>query len=327
MRLPFSFPFPRLLFSLPAFRLPRSSRDISLFSSGKNEQERPVRRAVFLALYGLVVFSLLLGSRLGSDRFAQLLRGGLPPETGLTLAADGVEPLAFPPGASAKSMTLGRMGKGPLFTLTDVTVRVSLWSLITGRLGVNVAALVGDGGLDATLTSGFLYDVSAASVSADLADLPLSAVPAATALDPGLKGSLSGSLSLAADLATPLAGSLDTDITATGLEVKNFIPLLSPQRLPILDVRLQAEADDGALTVETFSATGKDFAVNARGKADIDQGKPEETSLDFDASVAMPASLVIKELIRAVDYKRLERGSELNVHLSGTLARPRLDGR
>lgn len=316
----------RLQFPQIPLRLPRpfAGPGLSLFPE---RTAPPMRRMALLAAWGIVVFSLCLGSRMASDHFADVLRKGLPPETGLRLVTAEVEPLAFPPGASVKALSLLRTDNRPLLNLSAATVRLSLWSLLTGRLGVHVTGNVGEGAVDATVATGFLFDASSIKADADLDALPLAQIPAATAFDGALKGTVNGRVYVNADLARPLAGDMEIDAAASGLDIRNFVPLLSPNRLPPLEVRLKADASDGALTVDSFDVTGKDMKVFGQGKAVLDPDAPGKTKLDFGARLKMPAAMVVAPLIRPEDYKRLQRGKEVDVALTGTLARPRLDRR
>lgn len=303
---------------------PFAGRSLSLFPE---REASPTRRIALLAAWGILVFSLCLGSRLASDRFADFLRQGPPPETGLRLVTAEVAPLAFPPGATIKALSLLKADNQPLVSLSDATVRLSLWSLLTGRLGISIRGDVGEGSIDGTVATGFLFDTSGIKVDADLRALPLAQIPAATAWDGALKGSLDGSVYVNADLARPLAGDLDIDLTATGLDIKNVVPLLAPNRLPALDLKLVADASDGMLTIDGLEATGNEMLITGSGKAALDPDAPGKSKLDFGARIKIPANMVLAQLVRPEDYKRLQRGKEVDVTLSGTLERPRLDRR
>lgn len=313
--------FPRLSLRLPR---PFSGSGLSLFPE---RAASPVRRIVLLSVWGVLVFSVCLGSRLASDQFADILRKGLPPETGLRLATTKVAPLSFPPGATVEALSLLRADNRPLVNLTQATLRMSLWSLLTGRLGINVSGAINDGHIDATVATGFLFDASRVKTDASLKSLPLHDVPAATVWDGALKGIIDGSIYVNTALAKPLAGDMDIDVTATGLDIKNIVPLLSPKRLPALEVHLKAEAAGQTLAVDRFQVEGKDIMIFGDGKAALNPEAPAQSKLDFGARIKIPATMVIAPLIRSEDYKRLQRGKELNVTLTGTLARPRLDRR
>lgn len=304
--------------------LPRLTGDISLFGESSSA---PMRRIVLLCLWGLLVFSLCLGTRLASDRIAAALADGLPPGIGLTLAARDVEPLAFPPGAHAAALTLGRPGKGPLLTLRDATMRLSLLSLITGRLGLDVSGTVGDGSLALTAAGGFLFDTDSLRLKARAEALPLSGVPALAALDKGLKGALDGTLSLSAPLAAPLTGEASASLVATDLHAINFIPLLTPKRLPPMDVELELAAADGALKVDRLAATGKNLEIMIQGGMGIDAEAPLRSTLDFDAKVRLPAAMVVKGLVRPEDYAQFQRGRAVDIRITGTPEAPRILGR
>ena len=318
--------FQRLQIPKISFRPPRpfAGRSLSVFPERATS---PTRRIVLLTVWGILVFSLCLGSRLASDRFADFLRKGLPPETGLRLVTAEIAPLAFPPGATVKAMSLLKADNQPLVNVSNATIRLSLWSLLTGRLGVALTGNVGEGAIDGTVASGFLFDVSGIKVDADLLALPLTQIPAATAWDGALKGTLDGSVYVNAQLARPLAGDMDIDLTATGLDIKNIVPLLAPNRLPAMDVRLVADSSDGTLTVDTMDVTGKDMQISGGGKAVLAPDAPGKSKLDFGAHIKIPANMVIAQLIRPEDYKRLQRGKDIDVSLTGTMERPRLDRR
>ena len=305
-------------------RRPFAGRSLSLFPE---REASPMRRVVLLAAWGIVVFSLCLGSRLASDRFADFLRQGPPPETGLRLVTAEVAPLAFPPGATVKAMSLLKADNQPLVNMSDATLRLSLWSLLTGRLGIALRGDIGEGSIDGTVATGFLFDTSGIKVDADLRALPLAHIPAATGWDGALKGTIDGSVYVNADLARPLAGDMDIDLTAIGLDIKNIIPLLAPNRLPAMDLKLVADSSDGMLTVEGVEITGKEIRITGGGKAGLNPDAPGKSTLDFGARIKIPANMVLAQLVRPEDYKRLQRGKDVDVTLSGTIERPRLDRR
>lgn len=297
---------------------------LSLF---QEREATPVKRVILLAVWGLIVFSLCLGMRLASARFADALRAGLPPQTGLRLAAKGVTPLAFPPGAFAESLTLLDAQGRPLVRLDAATVRLSLWSLATGRLGITVNSLVRDGELDATIASGFLFDTGAIKADADLQALPLDAVPALSALDKHIKGTLDGTVAYAAALDDPLAADAEASLVASALDVVNFVPLMTPKRLPAIDVLLEARSEDGVATIERFEATAKNMRVTGQGQVGIDPKTPKDSTLDLDLTLSMAPSLIIRQLIQPEDYQRLKQGTPLTARLSGTIDRPRISSR
>lgn len=309
----------RLLLRIPG-------RGITL--PGGERPARPLRRYLLLAAYGLVVFGLLLGSRLASDRLATLAGQGLPPETGLKLTVEGQTPLSFPPGFSAERLTLTRIADGRnLLVLDKPRVRMALWQVLLTRLALTVDGTVGGGALHATVGTGAFFNTGRVSTAAEAKGLPLEALPALGALDAGLKGTLSGEVALSVPLDAPLTGSLDADLAVAGLDVVNFIPLLNPPRLPAMDVALELEADDGIARLKTFTAQGNGIDLEGRGQVGIDAATPANSTLDFDATLTIPAEIVIPPLIHPEDYKALKRGREIAIHLSGTPQSPRLDRR
>ena len=287
----------------------------------------PVRRIVLLALWGVLVFSLCLGSRMASARFADALRTGLPAQAGLRLKTKGVVALSFPPGAFVEALTILDAHNKPLAHVDAATVRLSLWSLATGRIGVNLDGLVKDGDIDATVASGFLFDTGAVKARARLRDVPLDAVPALHNLDKKLRGTVSGDVSFAAALDAPLEGDAAVSLAASRLDVSNFIPLLSPPRLPVMEVRLDAQCEEGVVTVESFQATGKDMDVSGQGKVEIKANSPKDSAIDITLRLGLPAPIVIKKLIQPKDYDSLKQGKQIDAHLFGTFDRPRISSR
>ena len=306
------------------FPIALPGQGLSLF---QEREATPVKRLILLAVWGLIVFSLCLGMRLASARFADALRAGLPPQTGLRLATKGVTPLAFPPGAFAESLTLLNAHGRPLVRLDAATVRLSLWSLATGRLGITVNSLVKGGELDATIASGILFDSGAVKAGAELQALPLDAVPALRALDKQLKGTVDGTVAYAASLDAPLAADAEVSLVASALNLGNFIPLLTPKRLPVMDVHLEARSEDGVATIERFEATAKNMNVTGQGQVGIDAKTPKDSTLDLDLTLSMAPSLIIRQLIKPEDYQRLKQGKSLTARLSGTIDRPRITSR
>lgn len=288
----------------------------------------PSRRSLFAFtgyfLYGLLVFAIVFTSKFIEPRIEPVLREKISQLQGIRLDFPKLDVTLLPPKVATRHLAVyDKASKQKLVQLSDVTLDVSLFSLVTGRGGVSLTANAYGGKLHADWSTGFLYNPQKASADIELDMVELERIPQIKEYDKTLKGIASLNLAFAGEPANPLQMEGEIEAKIDQLYMENRFPVIKGARLKGFGIDLDGTFEEGQLALSKLNiADEQGISLKTEGQVVFDQQEFGKSELNMKGRFIGPVDRLAKTVLDPRVVKMLNNKQAVPVIMTGVIGRP-----
>lgn len=282
-------------------------------------------KVVGYILYGCVAFGLFLGIHVFEDKMEVSFREALSGISAVHVEPEGVTLSLIPPKLQMDALSISDpKTKHLLYELQRVTVIPELLTLFSGRVKLNATSASYGGGIDATVTSGALFDFDSVDVTVDIVRQSLDRVPFLTALDGRVKGTGNVHVALTGSVQDILRSRGTVKIDGKNLRISNPVPLVKLSTFEKMTLAGALQFDGTKLDISKLSLTGNKLASHVKGTANVNVGNLLRSKVALSSSFFIPPEKLVTTFIDNKALAKLKSGKEVAVRISGEVSRPKI---
>ena len=282
-------------------------------------------KAAGYTLYGCVAFALFLGVHVFEDKMETLFCDALSGSSAVRVEPEGVTLSLIPPKLQMDALSISDpKTRGLLYELQRITVTPELLSLFSGRVRLNATSASYGGGIDATVTSGNLFDFNSVDVTLDVVKQSLDRVPFLIALDGRVKGTGNVHLAFTGPVQDILRSRGTVKIDGKNLRISNPVPLVKVSTFEKMTLAGALQFDGTKLDISRLSLTGDKLASHVKGTAKVNIKNLLRSKVALSSSLFIPPEKLVTTFIDNKSLKKLKAGKEVAVQISGEVSRPKI---
>jgi type II secretion system protein N len=272
-------------------------------------------------IYGLLVFSLVFAARYYVRQTDPLARQAVSGLAGVTVEFPYLEPQLFPPRLTLDYLrVLDKKTKAPLLVLKDADIRISMLSLMLGKLRLSVKSRAYGGLLDFDVTTGMFFNANWLKVGVRTDMIELDTIPQVVNYDKSLKGYATMDVSLSGDWSKPLELEGDFLVQLDGLDMENRFPVVKGARLAGYKILLDGSSDNGVLSIRDFDVLSQDgISLKTEGTITMDKADFSKSGLDLSGKFLGPLERLATSILDPKAVEMMKKKQAVPVKVTGVM--------
>lgn len=289
---------------------------------------RPTRSGVLKGggyfLFGVVVFAVVFAAKFAVRQADEYARTAVANLQGVIIEFPYLEPQLFPPSVTLDYLRIkDRKTKKQILAMKDVDLRISMLPLLMGKGSVSVTSRMFGGLVDATVSTGALFNTDWISADIVLDMVELQRIPQVKGYDKTLKGFASLTTSFEGKWRSPGGMSGDLYANLAQLDMENRFPVIKGPRLKGFRVDLDCSLEDDVLTVRDFDLKDNGgISLKSDGTIVLAMNNFNKSQLKMQGRFIGPPNRVATSVLAPKAVEMMKKKQAVPVSILGTMGRP-----